>query len=147
MCCTLPQLHSALQVEGAGGEVAAVCPCPVSSPSEVCGGHSHYRNFQILPPPCLPLPPFLPPSFPPSPSLLPYRLQRCVKEVAKVCDRCSPKSFLDKAQLQLLDRSLGEMGRLLSGKVSDTFSLSCPPAPTLHLLPSPNSSLFLSGKC
>ena len=45
------------------------------------------------------------------------RLQRCVKEVGRMAERCSGRPGLEKAQLQQLDRSLGEMARLLAGQV------------------------------
>ena len=40
-----------------------------------------------------------------------------MKEVGRMAERCSGRPGLEKAQLQQLDRSLGEMARLLAGQV------------------------------
>ena len=46
------------------------------------------------------------------------RLQRCLKEVSRLMERCSGREALEKAHLQQLDRSLSEVARTLAGKVS-----------------------------
>ena len=46
-----------------------------------------------------------------------FRLQRCVKEVSRLSERCLGRDGLEKAHLQQLDRTLSELTRILSSKV------------------------------
>ena len=62
------------------------------------------------------------------------RLQRCVKDLSRLLEKVSGKATLEKTGLQQLDRTLGDVARILGGKVNiiSWFPLS-PSVPLFRL--------------